>query len=361
MSQAAASPRNPWIVGPRYDLLFFSTGWLLPLLVFAPAGSVAVGLPAGFFTIWIYHLFIRLPHFGAMFLNTYLRHEQLTYFREHWFRFFVVPVAILALYAVPLATPEAYGSPFGSAIALIAYIWGYQHIGMQNYGILQVYRMRSGAVVDPTAARFEKTIFYTIIVAVALHNHLLPALASRAGHVSPGTSSIFDGAFFVVLAGLVATYLVRGFRRGGFTLPALLYFAVSLVAMIQWPFYRELPAGSWFLVFNGHHSVAYLGLLFLMEWNRREPGAPLTPGDAFAKFPRFIAPLVGFALVVLVGVVVYSSARATVLDTEYAGGSLEVLLGFFVTHYYVEAMIWKFKNPHVRRTTLPLLRRPAAP
>jgi hypothetical protein len=98
-----------------------------------------------------------------------------------------------------------------------------------------------------------------------------------------------------------------------------------------------------------------------MEWNRREPGAPLTPGGAFAGFARFIAPLVGFALVLLIGVVAYSSARATVLDTEYAGGSLEVLLGFFVSHYYVEAMIWKFKNPHVRRTTLPLLRQPAAP
>ena len=361
MSEAVAAPRSAWIVGPRFDLLFFSTGWLLPLLVVAPLGSLASGLPAGFFTIWVYHLFIRLPHFGAMFLNTYLRREQLDYFRKHWVRYFVVPVAILALYAAPLATPEAYGSSFGSVIAHVAYVWGYQHIGMQNYGILQIYRMRSGVAVDPSAARFEKAIFYTIIIAVAVHNHLLPTLSGRVGYASAATASTLDGAFFVVLAGLVAIYLVRGFRRGGFTLPALLYLAVSLAAMIQWPFYRDLPAGSWFLVFNGHHSVAYLGLLFMMGWNRREPGAPLTPGRACAEYAKFIAPLVGFALVLLIGVVVYSSARATVLDTEYAGGSLEVLLGFFVTHYYVEAMVWKFRNPHVRRTTLPLLRPPGAP
>ena len=113
MSEAAATSRSAWIVGPRYDLLFFSTGWLLPLLVAAPLGSLASGLPAGFFTIWVYHLFIRLPHFGAMFLNTYLRREQLDYFREHWVRYFVVPVAILGSSEFDVGTIDETSLVFG--------------------------------------------------------------------------------------------------------------------------------------------------------------------------------------------------------------------------------------------------------
>jgi hypothetical protein len=43
----------------------------------------------------------------------------------------------------------------------------------------------------------------------------------------------------------------------------------------------------------------------------------------------------------------------------YTGTSLEVLLGFFVMHYYVESQVWKFRRAHNRETTLPLLRQPS--
>ena len=43
----------------------------------------------------------------------------------------------------------------------------------------------------------------------------------------------------------------------------------------------------------------------------------------------------------------------------YTGASLEVLLGFFVMHYYVESQVWKFRRAHNRETTLPLLRQPS--
>ena len=57
--------------------------------------------------------------------------------------------------------------------------------------------------------------------------------------------------------------------------------------------------------------------------------------------------------------VAYATIKANVGSSGYAGHSLEVLLGFFVMHYYVESQVWKFRRAHNRETTLPLLRQPA--
>lgn len=345
-----------WIVGPRYDLLFFSTIWLLPLFVIAPLGSAGVGLGAAFFYVWIYHLLIRFPHFAAMFRTTYLRPEQRAYYRQHWVRYFGVPALILLVYALPLLASAGYASPAGHAVATVAYVWGYQHIGMQNYGILQVYRLRAGA--DRVAPRFEKAIFYAIIVAVAATNHLVP-LVEVAGRADLATSSerAVNTGLVAVLLLLVGGYFTHLWRQGSFSGPALLYFGVALVAMVQWPFYEKLPDGSWFLVFNGHHSVAYLGLLFVIEWNRRSPGESMTFAAGMRGYARFMGPLLLFSLGLVFVTMLYGTAKLAAGYSEQ-GGSLEVLLGFFVVHYYVESQVWKFRNPHNRRTTLALLHRP---
>ena len=254
---------SPWIVGPRYDLLFFSTLWLPPLLLLAVSGVDLWGIGMGFFFVWIYHLLVRFPHFGAMFYTTYFRRENLAYYQRHWFAYFALPIIILLLYGFPLMTTEGFQSPFGIVLLHIAYLWGYQHIGMQNYGILQLYRQRSGKPFDAVAQRFEKIIFYAIIVAIAALNHTVPILNYfQQGSLAGSVVTYINSVFVIVLATLLTFYLARVRCTGGFTWPALLYLFVAIVVMIKWPFYEHLPAGSWFLVFNGHHSIAYLGLIF---------------------------------------------------------------------------------------------------
>ena len=267
-----------------------------------------------------------------------------------------MPALILTLYALPLATGAGYDSTWGGLLANAAYVWGYQHIGMQNYGILQIYRLRSGS--DAAAPSYEKAIFYAIIVAVAARNHLAPLLEyAGLDALAASTQGAVDGGLGAVLLLLCLAYFAHLRSSSAFSGPAFLYFAVSLVAMIQWPFYDDLPEGSWFLVFNGHHSVAYLGLLFLMDWNRRAPGDAMTFGEAFKRYLRFFAPLVAASLALVGVVALYGSARALAGYSEQ-GGSLEVLLGFFVMHYYVESMVWRFRHAHNREHTLPLLHPP---
>jgi hypothetical protein len=360
MSEPAAASMSPWIVGPRYDLCFFSTLWLLPLLVLAPVAFEGFGIGAAFFYVWVYHLLIRLPHFAAMFRVTYLRQSQLPHYREHWLRYFAVPAAILALYGAPLLSADGYQSSFGQLLATVAVIWGYQHIGMQNYGVMQLYRMRAGAVADRAGVRFEKMIFYAIIVSVAAGNHL-SAIGRSMGWdpIDALWPLSLAGLFGVLTAALISVYFLHLWRTGSFSRPMVLYFCVAVIAMVRWPLYDGLPAGSWFLVFNGHHSVAYLGLLFLMEWNQREAGRRFTFAAVARDFALFYAWLVAAALLLVLATMLYATVKQNAGQVVYAS-SLELLLGFFVVHYYIEALVWKFSRPHNRETTLPLLRPPAA-
>jgi len=354
-----APARSPWIVGPRFDLAFFSTLWLPPLLVLALGGFGRAELGAGFFVLWIYHLLIRLPHFAAMFRVTYLRSNQLQHYREHWVAYFAMPLAIIAVYAWPLTYPAGYDTSVGFVLTTVGYLWGYQHIGMQNYGILQIYRLRSDVPQPPGAARIEKAIFYAIIVSVCVSNHLAPVLRFAAGaRIGSANAELFSWLFLAIGGGLLLMYLGQLARLGALRAPAVLYLLISAVAMVQWPFYRTLPAGSWFLVFNGHHSVAYLGLLFLMMWNERHPDRPLTGSEAFAAYAKFFAPLVGFGFLLILVAATYHSTRVSAGYEAPGTGSLEALLGFFVAHYYVESKVWRFRHDFNRRTTLPLLKRP---
>ena len=360
MSEAAVAPTSPWIVGPRYDLCFFSTLWLLPLLAFAPAAFDGFGVGAAFFYVWVYHLLIRLPHFVVMFPVTYLRRSQLSHYREHWVRYFAVPAAILAAYAAPLVTAGGFQSDYGRLLIGVAVVWGYQHIGMQNYGVMQIYRMRGGAIAERAGAQLEKTIFYAIIATVVAGNHLA-AIGQRLGISDIDALGPLGvaGSIGVLTGVLIAVYFLQLWRTGNFSWPMVLYFCVAVVAMVRWPVYDELPPGSWFLVFNGHHSVAYLGLIFVMEWNQGPSGRRFTFSAGARKLVLFYAALVAASLVLVLATMLYAGVKENAGQVVY-GGSLELLLGFFVMHYYVDAQVWRFRQPHNRETTLPLLRPPSA-
>jgi hypothetical protein len=230
---------------------------------------------------------------------------------------------------------------------------------MQNYGILQVYRLRSGAREPAYWPRLEKGIFYAIIGSVCVSNHLAPiARFTGLAKIGSANAELASLVFLAIAATLVFVYLGQLLRIGGLRTPAVLYLLISAIAMVKWPFYDTLPAGSWFLVFNGHHSVAYLGLLFLMTWNDKHPDRPLTIAEGVREYAKFFAPLVGFAMMLILVAATYHSSRVTAGYDAPGTGSLEPLLGFFVAHYYVESKVWKFRHDFNRRNTLPLLKRP---
>jgi hypothetical protein len=353
--------QKQWIRSPGFDLFFFCALWWLPLSLLLFGATPTAGTALVFL---LYHLFIRVPHFAATLNFTYLYKENREYYRGNWVKYFAVPILILVAYgARPWFAPE---SLYNSVLVTIATVWGMQHIGLQNYGILSIYRGRSAARADTLLPKLERAVFYELI-ALAVFLDVFRLFLPNVGLESVDRSVTWGlrGLFALTCA----VYFARIWTRRKITpvsLPGLLYFITAVSVMIHWPVYNEWGGAAgggiiFFYVFNGQHCLAYLGLLFHMTSNKqrsqREFSSVTEGGFEFAKF---YAPLaIGAAALLAVAVFRYSQIVG-LLPPDIPSGfqAIAMLDGIFVTHYYIEAFTWKFSNPHNRAVILPLLKQP---
>lgn len=346
-------PGSQWIRTPFYDLLFFSALWWLPACMVAYLGARSMAYGAAAFFI-VYHVLLRLPHFMATMKTTYLNPDNERYYREHWLKYFVIPALIMFVYAV--GSTAGADSTFKKALVTLSTCWGLQHISFQNYGILGIYGSRAGATGNERARRLMKAMFYMLFAAAAFEGVIRIWLS---GHLAESTITI--ASRLVRLASLLSVLayvseLTRVRKSHPISAPGLLFLLSAVGSTIYWPFYNSfggVEQGSriFFYVFNGHHCLCYLGLTFLMDCNKRQGSSGERPFDGGVRpYVKFLLPLIIVSVALMGG--------GWVLSSEGLFGSLGVLEGIFVAHYYIESNHWKFSDPHLRKTVLPLLRRP---
>jgi hypothetical protein len=350
--------REPWIRNPAYDVVFFCAIWWVPLSLMLFGMSATAGTGAFFL---LYHLLIRVPHFAATLNFTYLYKDNREYYRENWVKYFVVPIAILVAYGVrPLLHSYSF---YRTLLATIASLWGMQHIALQNYGILSLYRGRSLARADAILPKLERAVFYELMLLAVFG--VIVRLWFPSAEIEPLLHRISWG-IAVALIVTCAAYFARIWMRRKITpvsIPGLLYFATAVSVMVYWPAYDRFGpriAGdmAFFYVFNGQHCLAYLGLLFHMTSNKQRMQreyASLREGGA--GFLKFYTPL-AVAAATLLGAAVYRYSRGyglPGLDVRSANNAMGILDGIFVSHYYIESLTWRFSNPHNRAVVLPLL------
>ena len=350
-----------WIRNPSYDLLFFCAIWWLPLSLFI-FGATITASTAIFFLM--YHLFIRVPHFAATLNFTYLHKENREYYRANWVKYFALPILILVAYAVRHRFSPL--SLYSILLVTIAKVWGMQHIGLQNYGILSLYRGRSTARADALLPKFERAVFYELI-ALAIFRDVF-----QIWHLHPDEYLLkgVSWALFGVFGFTCAAYLTRIWMQrkiAPVSFPLILYFATAVAVMIHWPIYDRLGAAIgggmiFFYVFNGQHCLAYLGLQFHMESNKKRSQLEFgSLAEGSSGFARFYAPLaVGAATLLAMATYWYLRSNGSLpADVPSSLQALTVLDGIFVAHYYIESLTWKFSNAHNRAVVLPLLKHPA--
>ncbi len=277
-------------------------------------------------------------------------------------RFILLPVALLLASATvgwitaslpPLARDltfqsvtvqtSSYRNPL-VVLMLLYMAWNAYHFGMQNFGVLTLYRVKAGARVATDRAWDLWFCLVTIAVATALP--VVPHLSFRNALFAP-----VEWCVVALSVGSIAILLGREWARGWSMPRAIFIVATALTplltlwwacwahgAVVRWPSLQRIPLwpGLWaFALLSMNHWLVSIGLAAHVL-SRRRPGA-------LVIFP-VVMLVAGGALFALLFVDVHTwSVRVTAL-------AVSIRLGLGLVHFCYDRWLYKLSDPAMRAT-----------
>lgn len=331
--------------------------------------------------LWVYVWLFGMTHFVVT-LAVYCQSQNLRHFASTWrnrLLFFAVPVVIFVgfdlLHAFRVgARFPVFALVFWGAIRLL----DFNHFNRQSFGVLQLYKNRTGVKFPLWVKRCENWTFAALtglLFVTFLSGGLFPLFqaggrltVAPVGTALDAPALSLDALQAAAVAGLVlaaglltaaATGIVRSWkaagRPAGLT-PALLYFAFQVVsaamAVVSFPLYIAALA---------IHYVEYHVLMV--------PRCFHTPLDGGSRIDRLYGRLRShrglfyLAVVAVAGLVTLGSiAGMGMMGRSPASLSqpfsylmlIAVFDGLFVFHYFIEMLIWRFGDPFFRKTLVGL-------
>lgn len=318
-----------WILTPWYDLLFFSSFWLIPLNFLLLKYELPTLIAGASFALVVYGPLVRFPHFFASFSLMKGVVGEGKGDPAKILAYVVVPILLFLLFTIPIFFLQDRNSWQWTWIFNLSILAANYHLSMQNHEILQIYGKKlerpSGSNLQIPNTNFEKVIFLVLIFARSIVDFW-----GKENMVQTFADVISLGV--IVIVGLRIFVL---FRKKTCSLPFLLFYIISIVVLIPWPFYQSLPKFSNFYLINAHHSICYLGLIFMTKMSRT--GTPYDFGKWMLRFPLFFAPLVILSfLFVYVCYQLVPSERFNPYD---------LMIGFVIIHYYFDSVVMWRDNP----------------
>jgi hypothetical protein len=352
---------SPWIVGRRFDLVWFFGGGLLSFLCLALFG---LGVPSAAI-FWAWTLLIDGPHIAATLVRTYPDAEE----RRTRRRLLILSVVIATLTGPLFLLAEALGAKgafdlFLGGIALYAY----HHVVRQHYGFLALYRAKGG---ERSGARLDKVCLYLgcwapYLVMLIAHPSARPLLGLPKE--LDLASKIGAGLGLAVFLGALLTFLVShrpGNRPNatrvkigyvGLILP--LYGLCYLVFAQLEPSHPNptTPDQAFLLItvmISIVHGVQYVGLVWFHNRNRySREGVEYGAGRSMGRLGLYAGALLLFS-----GTLYLASAAASGVFPWLAPWAktklgpitanqigLCVWWGIALHHYLVDQEIWRIKG-----------------
>lgn len=273
-------------------------------------------------------------------------------------------------YWPPNFVPGSPVSPIWVLYLGLFWVGHFWHFGNQDFGVLSVYRARAGqqGVWDRRADRIG-TILLMWIVHPVIYLHVLvkSPLRQTVTQLLPWlTPSLkFAAPLALALAGVTSVALFGyELQKANRSLPKLLYYLVTashpfILYFIDaglFPFY--VVAYLW------SHWLIAIGLVARINTNHYQQGG----AAGTTAVVRHLALLLAIAL--SVGALTYPHDLLNLFSREDYRSTLSripgdkrgwagLLLGFFLAeqlvHYYCDRVLFRFRDPFVRKTVAPLL------
>ncbi len=347
--------RDAWIVGARYDTLFFTASLLVPLLLWA---GFSVGWLTGVAVYVLFQLLFNMPHnFQTWTLSVLDPRDR----SAHGRRYLVASAVCLAVLGIPMmVSPEGVYPWVRDALIY----WGYYHLVRQHYGFQRIYERKMGGV-SPGESRFyqraiDAVCYLPLLVRFGSPERMTIHAGGKATWIRhPILDAWITEALLALLAAVVLAMIVHhvvAWRRGRRDLlpRATLLLSITVgfgLAGLVIPEFIVAVA-----VVTAFHNLQYLGLTLYHNRNRAGAAAPDEANRTIrwlgsGRVWLYVLATMGYGIFVF-------APRAVFTHTRVA----ELPLAFVVAmHYYVDSRLWRFNLYPERGRWLGLARPRPAP
>ncbi len=335
---AAGTNVRGWIQSPLFDLSLFTFSPLAGLLVVLPALASAKGI-----YVWIAATYlIAIPHYVSSF-SFYMGDANLAYYRTRRLAFFAGPVLILiAVMALRLTKIDA-------AVQCTLYVWNIYHVSMQSAGILSIYRRLNGGLLSES--RFARVAILGVNATLAFfHIDRFPPIYQNLMRIHFPVWALRPAFLSVATIALLGYLNCLRHRARRMRAPELTFLLSSLLLFHTYLWVRDSDLATFGMLMG--HFVQYLGIVWLL--NRRKYFA--AEGSGRQRLLSSIStrtPLLLLALV-SVGSIFYLARGAS----AWLGIPVSYIIlwnSLALIHFYLDGLIWAFKDPFVRQSIGPFL------
>ena len=374
--------RMQWIKNPAWDLVWvLNMVWLAPLVLLLASGHDDVRASA------VDSLFFVLAvplWFGHRVSSAWLAYATPAYrslLATQRLRFVVVPIVVVVACFAALLVPESVlPLPLDDRVlgfAIANYLMVTHHFAAQHFGLLSLYRSRTGRAADSLGRRLDKV--FALVVGggfVVLANALTESIAFHDRWIDPllgealsdtvaPTLRVCSMAVVVTITVLMLSVELRSQRP---SLPRVAYVVgVSAIVLVGF-----LNPFLFLVLWSVQHWSAAMGLASLAA----SGGAQATG----AHWQRLLAPINRRGWAVLLALAIVSTLLLPVLEVEavtdeyayadrifgeaalwFRSGSFVpalLALGFATSfiHYVLDRAAFRFSSPDVRQAARGLLR-----
>lgn len=330
-----------WLRGPRFDVGFI-------------AGTTAIALLSGALVVLDSRLFAPILLLDLWLLGYH--HVIATYtrlcfdresFRAHRFVLLWLPFLVLG-------ATVALAMGLGLWVLGSVYLyWQWFHYTRQSWGVAQVYRRRSGGLVNE-GERLTKAMFYLLpLWGILYRSWQAPEqFLGLDVRVFPVPAWLVDAVGVVAVATLVLWVIVRAraFLRGEGPVAHTLYIASHVTIFAVGYLVIEDITHGW-LVINIWHNAQYVLFVWLFNTNRFRDGV-----SAAAPFLSRISQGQNwwryFAVCLGITTLVYGAIAGLGIQLISLGlpSLVAVYMAINFHHYIVDSLIWKARKAPMRKT-----------
>jgi hypothetical protein len=329
-----------WIESPVYDAVLFAFSPLIGLLIILVDHFSKWGHAAGVLAVY----FVGIPHYLSTF-TFYLGDQNREYYRLRWAAFFLGPLLIFAfVFGMRMLAVEG-------VVQSVIFTWNIYHVSLQSAGVLSLYRRLNCG--EQKEKRWAHLTILAVNASMAFwYLKNFPPLYGLLLRVNPWTPMVLRYVCLgtVLVAG--SGYLLRLTRRPRpVAVPERVFLISSLLLFHPYLWVKDYALAT-IAVLMGHF-IQYLAIIWLL--NRRKYGQQ-TSGSAAQ---RWLIRLSSRPRLLLMNLLLLG---AFFLFIDRGSQILGVYLSYIIVwnslvliHFYVDGLVWAFKDSFVRKTVGPYL------